>query len=68
MGLAFVLWLRAMRLTSSAARLSTLIFISPFASLVLIRVVLQEAILPSTLPGLGLIVGGIVIQQWRRQR
>jgi drug/metabolite transporter (DMT)-like permease len=63
MGLTFVLWLKALRLAPSATRLSTLIFISPFASLVLIHFVLREAIHPATVLGLLLIVAGIAWQQ-----
>jgi len=63
MGLAFVLWLRAMKLAENTARIANLIFISPLLSLVLIAVFLKEPILSSTLIGLGLIIGGLVIQQ-----
>lgn len=65
MGLTFVLWLHAMKLTQSTARISNLIFISPFLSLLLITWFLDEAILPSTLVGLGLILSGLLLQQCR---
>ncbi len=67
MGLTFVLWGAALKLTDSAARVSNLIFLSPFLSLVLIHVVLGEAIRPSTGVGLVLIVGGLLIQGWGGQ-
>ncbi|HPE62270.1 MAG TPA: DMT family transporter [Thiolinea sp.] len=63
MGLTFVLWLNAMKLTESTARISNLIFISPLLSLAFIGLVLDEPILGSTLWGLGLIVGGLLVQQ-----
>ncbi len=63
MGLAFVLWLMAMKLTSRTATVANLIYLSPLVSLVLIAVVLGEAILPATIVGLGLIMVGLVIQQ-----
>ncbi len=69
MGITFVLWSTALKLTTSAARVSIFIYLSPFLSLVFIRFVVGEAILPSTLPGLVLIVLGIIIQQtaqWRQ--
>ena len=59
MGFTFVLWLTAMRLTSSTARIANLIFLSPFLSLVFIQYVLDEAIRPATPVGLVLIVGGL---------
>ena len=67
MGLAFALWLGAMRLTSSASRIGTLIFLSPFLSLVFIRLLVGEHIMPSTFVGLGLIVLGLVLQQTLRR-
>lgn len=63
MGIAFVLWLTAMKLTSSTARISNLIFISPVLSLGLISLILREPIAGSTLVGLVLILIGLAIQQ-----
>ncbi|MGL6047592.1 MAG: DMT family transporter [Vogesella sp.] len=63
MGFTFVLWLSAMKLTSSTARIANLIFLSPMLSLVLISTLLGEPILPSTLTGLGLILGGLLLQK-----
>jgi len=68
MGVTFVLWLRAMRLTPSTARLSSLIFLSPFLSLIFIQFVLGEPIHPFTLVGLGLIVAGVALQRARTGR
>ena len=68
MGVTFVLWLKALRLTSSTARVSNLIFISPFLSLVFIHLLLGEEILCSTVVGLVFIVGGIGLQQVRAKR
>lgn len=66
MGLAFVLWSRAMKLAEHTAGISNLIFISPFLSLVFIHFVLGEVILASTYIGLILILGGLWLQQWQR--
>ncbi|KAF5029107.1 EamA-like transporter family protein [anaerobic digester metagenome] len=63
MGIAFVFWLKAMRLTESAARIGNLIFFSPFLSLVFIALLLGERILPTTLAGLVLIVAGNLLQR-----
>lgn len=65
MGLTFVLWLQALRYSENTARVGTLIFLSPFLSLVFIRFFVGEAILPSTLGGLVLIVAGLLLQQWK---
>ena len=62
MGLAFVFWLQAMKNTSNTSRISNLIFLSPFLSLILIYFILGEAIHPYTYLGLILILGGIGVQ------
>ena len=63
MGFTFVLWLTAMKLTPSTARIANLIFLSPLLSLALIHFIIGEAILPSTLIGLGLILSGLALQK-----
>lgn len=64
MGLTFVLWLTALKLSTHTARVSNLVFISPFISLLLVSMVIGEKILPSTIIGLAIIVAGIVLQQY----
>lgn len=68
MGVSFFLWLQALKYTESTAKISNLIFISPFISLLLIHLLVGEEILPSTFAGLVLIVVGLVLQQVRRQK
>jgi drug/metabolite transporter (DMT)-like permease len=63
MGLTFVLWLKALRVASSAARVGYLIFVAPFLSFVLIHFVLGEDILPATYVGLALILVGLAFQR-----
>ncbi len=63
MGVAFVLWLGALRASTNASRIANLIFLSPLLSLVFIRVFVGETILPSTYVGLLLIVAGLLAQQ-----
>lgn len=63
MGITFVLWLSALRLSRDAARVGNLIFISPFLSLVFIHYFVGEEILNSTYFGLVLIIAGLLIQQ-----
>lgn len=64
MGITFVLWLSALRLTQNTARISNLIFASPFISLLLLANIIGEEIHPSTLIGLVIIVCGLLIQQF----
>ncbi len=63
MGLAFMFWLYAMKLTDSTAKIANLIFISPFLSLFFIATILREPILWSTLVALAMIVSGLLIQR-----
>lgn len=67
MGLTFVLWLQALKYSSTTAKVSNLIYLSPFLSLIFIYFVVKEPILPSTLIGLVLIVAGIILQQSLRK-
>jgi drug/metabolite transporter (DMT)-like permease len=62
MGIAFLLWLRALTLSETSAKVSNLVFLSPFISLVFIRYVVGEKILASSILGLAVIVLGIWIQ------
>ena len=67
MGITFVIWLSALKLSQNLARLANLIFISPFLSLVFIHFLVGEQILRSTLIGLPLIVAGLLIQQVKQR-
>jgi len=64
MGISFIFWLSAMRLTQNTASIANLIFIAPLLSLIIISFLLKEAILASTLWGLALILSGLMIQQF----
>ena len=63
MGITFVFWLNALRLSQNTAKVGYLIFFSPFLSLVFIHVLVGEDIMKSTFTGLVLIVTGLIIQQ-----
>jgi drug/metabolite transporter (DMT)-like permease len=63
MGLAFLLWSQALKLAENTSRVSTMIFISPFLSLVLIYFILGEPIHVTTYIGLVVIVSGLLIQR-----
>jgi len=63
MGITFVLWLTALKYAENTAKVSNLIFLSPFIALMFIRIFVGEIILISTFFGLLLIIAGIVLQQ-----
>ena len=64
MGVTFVLWMRALSLSQTAARICNLVLLTPFLSLILINFLIGEMILASSVIGLLLIVGGIVISRF----
>lgn len=67
MGLTFVLWSNALKLSVTTARVGNLIFFSPFLSLVLIHFVVREPVRLASVLGLALIVAGNVLQQLVRR-
>jgi len=67
MGLTFVLWLKALNYSSNTAKVSNLIYLSPFISLIIIRYTVGETILLSTVIGLCFIISGIILQQYLRK-
>jgi drug/metabolite transporter (DMT)-like permease len=67
MGLTYVLWLKALKLSSNTATISNMVYLSPFISLIVIRSVIGEKILLSTVVGLVLIISGIAVQQFSRK-
>lgn len=67
MGITFILWLKALQLSKTTDRVTNLVYIVPFLSLILIHFVLKEDIYFTSIIGLILIVLGIIIQRIRQQ-
>ena len=65
MGITFVVWSKALKLSKTTAKVSNLIYFAPFLSLVVIYLIVGEKILFSTIVGLICIVVGILIQQYK---
>ncbi len=73
MGIAFALWLTAMKYAAlpnggGTARLATLIFLSPFLSLIFIHFLVGEEILPTTVAGLIFIIAGNALMQYKSRK
>lgn len=68
MGITFVLWLKAMQLTSRTDKISQLVFLSPFLSLIFINIFVGEKIHLYTISGLILIVSGILLQRYKNKK
>ncbi len=67
MGFTFVLWLSALKYAERAAQVGQLIYITPFLSLLFLWLIIDEAIYLSTVAGLVLIVGGIMLNQKKKK-
>ncbi len=63
MGFTFYLWMRAMELTDSSAKISNLVFLSPFLSLIFIHFILGEQLYYTTFLGLLLIILAIWLSE-----
>jgi drug/metabolite transporter (DMT)-like permease len=63
MGITFLLWLKALKLSKTTAHVTNLIYLVPFLSLIFISLAVGEVIIPSTIMGLLFIIGGIILQR-----
>lgn len=68
MGLTFILWMGAMKQATHTSRVSNLIFLSPFISLILVSQLVGESIAAATYVGLVLIISAVVYQQLAARR
>lgn len=64
MGIPFLAFGMALRITNNPALINQMCYLSPFLSLFLIAIVLGETIAPATCVGLALIVAGLVYNQY----
>lgn len=67
MGLAFALWVKALKLSDATADISILIYIVPFISFVFIHIFVGERIMVSSVVGAVLIIGGILINKRKKK-
>ncbi len=68
LGITYILWMKALKYTTTTARISNLIFLAPFISLIIINLILKESIYWTTIAGLGLIITGILLQRYLSKR
>lgn len=64
MGIAFLIWLKALKLSKTTAHVANLVYLAPFLSLVVISFAVGEQIFFSTIIGLIFIIGGIILQKF----
>jgi drug/metabolite transporter (DMT)-like permease len=68
MGITFLFWLKALQTASSTDKISNLVYLAPFISLIFIHFILHEPVYYTTPAGLILIVSGIWIQTRKPHR
>ena len=68
MGLAFALWVKALKLSDATVDISILIYIVPFISFVFIHIFVGERIMISSVVGAVLIIGGILINKQKKKK
>jgi drug/metabolite transporter (DMT)-like permease len=68
MGITFFFWLKALSLATTTDKVSNLVYLAPFFSLIFVNFILKEYVYYTTPAGLLLIVGGILIQNRKSVR
>jgi drug/metabolite transporter (DMT)-like permease len=68
MGITFFFWLKALQLATTTDKVSNLVYIAPFLSLVFVHFFLREPVYYTTPVGLILIISGILIQNIKTRR
>ncbi len=64
MGITFFLWMKALSLSKTTAKVSNLIYFAPFISLFIVNITIGEEIKSATITGLVMIIGGILMQKF----
>jgi drug/metabolite transporter (DMT)-like permease len=62
MGITFLFWLKALQMASTTDKVSNLVYLAPFLSLIFVHFILHEPVYYTTPAGLLLIIFGILIQ------
>ncbi len=68
MGITFFFWLKALSLASTTDKVSNLVYLAPFLSLIFVHFILHETVYYTTPAGLLLIIAGIMIQNRKSAR
>jgi drug/metabolite transporter (DMT)-like permease len=68
MGLTFLFWLKALQMATSTDKVSNLVYLAPFISLIFVHFIIHEPVYYTTPVGLILIISGICIQNIKTRR
>lgn len=67
MGITFLFWLKALQMSETTDKVSNLVYLAPFLSLVFVHFILHEPVYYTTPIGLVLIISGIWLQNRKPQ-
>jgi drug/metabolite transporter (DMT)-like permease len=62
MGITFFFWLKALQMAETSDKVSNLVYLAPFISLLFLYFIIKEPVYYTTPVGLLLIISGIYIQ------
>jgi len=65
MGITFLFWLKALQMASTTDKVSNLVYLAPFFSLLLLHFIIHEPVYYTTPVGLILIISGIFVQNYK---
>ncbi|HAM11613.1 MAG: hypothetical protein A2X05_00750 [Bacteroidetes bacterium GWE2_41_25] len=65
MGITFLFWLKALKMAKTTDKVSNLVYLAPFFSLVFLHFIIHEPIWFTTPIGLFLIIAGIFVQSYK---
>jgi drug/metabolite transporter (DMT)-like permease len=68
MGITFFFWLKALQMAKSTDKVSNLVYLAPFLSLIFVHFILHEPVYYTTPLGLVLIISGIWVQSRKQTR
>jgi drug/metabolite transporter (DMT)-like permease len=68
MGITFFFWLRALQLAETSDKISNLVYLAPFISIIFLYFIIKEPVYYTTPAGLLLIISGIYIQNRKNKR
>ncbi|MEI6047561.1 MAG: DMT family transporter [Bacteroidota bacterium] len=68
MGITFFFWLKALQMAATTDKVSNLVYLAPFLSLVFVHFILHEPVYYTTPAGLLIIISGILIQNRKPAR
>lgn len=66
MGITFLFWLKALQMAATTDKVSNLVYLAPFISLLFVHFILHEPVYYTTPAGLLLIISGILVQNRKK--